>query len=92
MRRKTICKTLAAKVTSLAEYVRNFTVHNEKTPKYALNLPLYQDPDLPDDIQKGTIVTGGAIVSFLLQDQPNDYDCYLTVLNNNTQSINSSDG
>ena len=78
MRAKTIKAVLRKKIDKLADYVEQFTAPpTEKSPKYVVEMGgVYDDPTLAYDIRYGTIVTGGAIVSFLMQDDPNDYDFY----------------
>lgn len=37
-----------------------------------------KDGDVRDQVEKNSIITGGAIVSFLLNEEPNDFDIYFT--------------
>lgn len=73
MKAKTIKKILKSKVKSLADYVQEYVSIDGNSPASGL---CYEDPDLPQNILDGTIVTGGCIVSMLLKEKPNDYDFY----------------
>lgn len=70
MKAKTIKAICASRIESLATYVDSFVIGDTEVS------PIYLDPELGNDIRKGTILTGGAIVSMLIQDMPNDYDLY----------------
>lgn len=70
MKAKTIKAICASRIESLAAFVEGHTIGSVETPAP------YPDDDLADLIRKNTILTGGAIVSMLMQQQPNDYDLY----------------
>lgn len=70
MKAKTIKAICASRIESLASYIDSWTIG---TPD--LNGE-YPDAELGNLVRKNTILTGGAIVSMLLQQKPNDYDLY----------------
>ena len=70
MKAKSIKKVLSAKVAGLASHIALSTKSD------GVNPTLYFDSELPGDVAKGTVITGGCIISLLCNESPNDYDIY----------------
>jgi hypothetical protein len=69
MKKKTIELTIKAKINAWKKTIIDYSKTDKSLNHYA---------KLADGIEKYYIVTGGSIVSMLLQEEPNDFDVYFS--------------